>query len=211
MKKEKKLAKKLAVFAEQPQYTQHRSNKWTELKKKYDQEVAAKGQEIIKVRLLDGKIIEGFSWELTPLDVAKQISHSLASEVYIAKIDNVLWDLERPLESDCGIQLFKFDSPDAKAAYWTTAACTLAEALERLYCMDNSSVVCNVGSTQTGFFADIHSKQKSVNDSVNFQQLMLNAYPHLDQQKRICCNRRKYFQNTHSTTSQCRTYCDNEK
>lgn len=162
LKKEKKLAKKLAILAAEPQYYQARSNKWTELKQKHDQVVAAKGQEIINVSLLDGKIVEGFSWEITPLDVAKGISNALAAEVYVAKVNNVLWDLERPLEINCQIQLVKFDSPDAKAAFWSTAAYTLAEALERLYCTDDAGTVCNIGSTQNGFFADIHLKNKTV-------------------------------------------------
>lgn len=152
----------MAILASEPQHYQARSNKWTELKQKYDQEVAAKGREIINVTLLDGKIVEGFSWEITPLDVAKDISHALAAELYVAKVNNVLWDVERPLEIDCQIQLLKFDSPDAKAAFWTTAAYTLAEALERLYCTDNAGSVCNVGSTQTGFFADINFTHKTV-------------------------------------------------
>ncbi len=168
LKKEKKLAKKLAILAAEPQFFQDRSNKWTELKQKYDQEVAAKKQEIINVTLLDGKIVEGFSWELTPFDVAQGINHALASEVYLAKINNVLWDVERPLEMDCNIQLMKFDSQDAKAAFWTTAACTVAEALERLYCIEDGGLVCHVGSTQTGFYVDIQLKHKTVNGSSDF-------------------------------------------
>lgn len=162
MKKEKKLAKKLAAIAAEPQFYRDRSDKWTELKQKYAQAVVVKGQEIINATLLDGKKVEGFSWEITPLDVAKNISHALAAEVFIAKVNDKLWDLERPLEIDCNIQLEKFDSLDAKKAFWTTAACTLAEALERLYCTDNGGVVCNIGSTQTGFFADVKLNNKTV-------------------------------------------------
>lgn len=124
--------------------------------------MAAKEKEIINVKLLDGKTEEGFSWELTPLDVAKRISHALAAEVYISKVNDLLWDLERPLEFDCKIELAKFDSPDSKVAFRKTAAYTLAEALERLYYTDNGGVVCDSGSTQTGFFADIHMKSKTV-------------------------------------------------
>lgn len=140
----------------------NRTNKWVELNKKYNLEVVTKGQETIKVKLLDGKIVEGFSWELTPMDVAKGIGNALASEVYLAKVNDALWDLERPLETDCTIQLFKFDTPDSKAAFWTTAAYILAEALERMYCTDNGGVVCNVGSTLTGFFVDINLKSRTV-------------------------------------------------
>ncbi|KAG4072384.1 hypothetical protein HA402_004316 [Bradysia odoriphaga] len=162
-KKAKKLAKKLAIAASEPRFYQARSSKWTELKKKYDQEVASKEQKVINVTLLDGKVVEGFSWDLKPLQIAQDISHALTKEVCVAKINDQLWDLERPLEADCKIQLLKFDSQDAKTAFWTTAAFTLAEALERLYCTDDGGVVCSIGSTQTGFFADIDLTGKTIN------------------------------------------------
>ncbi|XP_037047481.1 threonine--tRNA ligase, cytoplasmic-like [Bradysia coprophila] len=162
-KKVRKLAKKLAVAASEPRFYQARSSKWTELKKRYDQEVASKEQEVIHVTLLDGKVVEGFSWDLTPLQIAQDISHALVQDVYIAKINDQLWDFERPLEADCKIQLLKYDSQDAKTAFWTTAAFTLAEALERLYCTDDGGVVCSIGSTQSGFYADIHLTAKTIN------------------------------------------------
>lgn len=162
LKKSKKLAKKLAIAATEPRFYQARTTKFNDLKKKYDEEVASREQEVINVKLLDGKIVEGFSWDLTPLKIAQDISHAMVQEVCIAKINDQLWDMERPLEADCKIQLLKFDSQDAKTAFWTTAAFTLAEALERLYCTDDGGVVCGIGSTQTGFFADIQLKDKTV-------------------------------------------------
>lgn len=124
--------------------------------------MASKEQVVINVTLLDGKVVEGFSYDLTPFKIAQGISHALANEIYLAKINDQLWDLERPLETDCKIQLLKYDAQEAKTAFWTTAAFTLAEALERLYCIDDGGVVCGIGSTQTGFFADVQLKEKTV-------------------------------------------------
>lgn len=162
LKKDKKLAKKLAAQAAEPAYFKPRFDVWTELKKKYDQELEAKDKQIIEVTLLDGKILQGYNWDFTPFEVAKSISTGLAAEVQVAKVNSVLWDLERPLEDNCDVELLKLDAPDAKAVFWTTAACTLAEALERIYGKDAGGLVCNIGSTQHGFFVDIHLEDKKV-------------------------------------------------
>lgn len=132
------------------------------MKKRYDAELAAKEKEIIQITLPDGKIVEGFNWDITPLDVAKGISSGLAADAVVAKVNNELWDMERQLEFGCNIQLLKFDAPDAKKAFWKTAACILGEALERIYGKDAGGLLCNIDSTQTGFIADIHLKSKTV-------------------------------------------------
>lgn len=190
LKKDQKLAKKLAALAEEPEYFQARSSKWTELKTKYDAEVAAKEKEIIKITLPDGKTVEGFNWDLTPLDVAKGISSGLASDAVVAKVNNELWDLERQLEFECKIELLKFDAPDAKATFWKTAAFTLGEALERIYGRDDGGLLCNIGSTQTGFFADIHLKNKTVPYDgfiTEFKKLYIKLFA-LDRSKKHCGN-----------------------
>lgn len=33
----------------------------------------------------------------------------------IAKVNNSVWDLDRPLEDDCSLQLLKFDDDEAQA------------------------------------------------------------------------------------------------
>lgn len=46
------------------------------------------------------------------MSIAMGISKSLAENVVIAKVDGQLWDLERPLESSCRLELLKFDDSE---------------------------------------------------------------------------------------------------
>lgn len=42
-------------------------------------------------------------------------SQALASDAVIAKMNGELWDLDRPLEGDCTLELLMFDNEEAKA------------------------------------------------------------------------------------------------
>lgn len=42
-------------------------------------------------------------------------SQALASNAVIAKVNGELWDLDRPLEGDCTLELLTFDNEEAKA------------------------------------------------------------------------------------------------
>lgn len=44
-------------------------------------------------------------------------SQGLADSTVIAKINGELWDLDRPLESSCQLQLLKFDDPEGMCFY----------------------------------------------------------------------------------------------
>ena len=60
----------------------------------------------------DGAQRSGMSWNTSPMDVATQISKSLSERIVIAKVDGVLWDLERPLEKSCSLELLDFEHPE---------------------------------------------------------------------------------------------------
>lgn len=70
---------------------------------------------------------EGKKWNTTPLDLAKEISKSLAGNALIAKVNGVLWDLLRPLEGDCKLEIFKFDSDEGRDTFWHSSAHILGE------------------------------------------------------------------------------------
>lgn len=42
-------------------------------------------------------------------------SQGLADNTVIAKVNGAVWDLDRPLEDDCSLQLLKFDDEEAQA------------------------------------------------------------------------------------------------
>lgn len=86
---------------------------------KYKAEVAEKERSPIKITMPDGKVLDGKAWETTPFLIAKGISKSLANATVIAKVNDELWDLDRPLEGDVSLKLLKFDDDDeAKQVFW---------------------------------------------------------------------------------------------
>lgn len=115
-----------------PEFIDHRIKIYDELKAQYLEELAKKPKNPIKVTLPDGKEVDATSWESTPYDVAKGISQGLADNTVIARVNNELWDLDRPLEGDCKLQLLKFDDPDAQAVFWHSSAHILGEAMEKV-------------------------------------------------------------------------------
>lgn len=67
-----------------------------------------------QVVLPDGATKECVKGVTTPLDIASGISKKLAQNALVAKVDGGVWDMFRPLESDCALQLCSFDDPDGK-------------------------------------------------------------------------------------------------
>lgn len=131
---------------------------WDELKAQYEQEVASKTSEPIKVTLPDGKVIDAQSWRTTPYEIAAGISKGLADNVVIAKVDNVLWDLDRPLEKDCSLRLLKFEDEEGQQVFWHSSAHILGEALERLY----GGCLCYGPPVENGFYYDMHLEDSGV-------------------------------------------------
>lgn len=72
-------------------------------------DVTAKPREEITVTMPNGNETKATSWETTPLAIAKGISKSLVERTVIAQVDGELWDLTRPLEKSCKLELLDFD------------------------------------------------------------------------------------------------------
>ncbi|XP_012721082.2 threonine--tRNA ligase 1, cytoplasmic [Fundulus heteroclitus] len=137
-----------------PQYIDERLSLYAKLKAEHDAliaERAAKDSKPIKVTLPDGKVVEAESWKTTPYQVACGISQGLADNTVIAKVNNSVWDLDRPLEDDCSLQLLKFDDEDAQAVYWHSSAHILGEAMERVY----GGCLCYGPPIENGFYYDM--------------------------------------------------------
>jgi threonyl-tRNA synthetase len=75
---------------------------WTQIfekvKAKRAAEQAAVPEEPIKVTLPDGKVMDGVRGKTSPYDIAMTISKGLAESSVVAKVDDVLWDMKRPLD-----------------------------------------------------------------------------------------------------------------
>lgn len=70
--------------------------------------------EPIAITMPDGAERKGVRGVTTPLDVANEISKSLAKNSVVAKVNGEIWDLFRPLEKDCRLELFPFDTPEGQ-------------------------------------------------------------------------------------------------
>ncbi|XP_035905621.1 threonine--tRNA ligase 1, cytoplasmic isoform X1 [Anopheles stephensi] len=134
-----------------PEFIDHRIKIYDELMAQYKEELEKKEKTPIKVTLPDGKQVEGLSWQTTPYDVARGISQGLADNTVIARVNNELWDLDRPLEGDCKLQLLKFDDPDAQAVFWHSSAHILGEAMEKRY----GGHLCYGPPIDNGFYYDM--------------------------------------------------------
>lgn len=75
---------------------------------------ARERNEQITVTLPDGGTKTAVKGATTPLDIAGQLSKSLAKQVVVADVDGGKWDLFRPLEQDCRLELHTFDNAKGK-------------------------------------------------------------------------------------------------
>ncbi|KAF9109931.1 threonyl-tRNA synthetase [Mortierella sp. AM989] len=131
----KRLAKKTYPLevSPTPEYVAHRIAMFDNLKKKADEVDAGQPRVAITITMPDGSEREGIAWQTSPMEIAKGIAKSLSERVVIAKVDNVLWDLERPLVSSCKLELLDFNSEEGKAVFWHSSAHVLGEACEKHY------------------------------------------------------------------------------
>jgi threonyl-tRNA synthetase len=118
--------------------------------------------EKITVTLGDGKLIEGESWVTSPADIARGIAKSLFERTVIARLDHgtpeeTLWDLERPLEKSCKLELLDFDHPEGKRVFWHSSAHILGEASERRFGCD----LCIGPPIEDGFYYEMALPEKA--------------------------------------------------
>ncbi|HWF09706.1 MAG TPA: threonine--tRNA ligase [Bryobacteraceae bacterium] len=86
----------------------------------------------IHVTLPDGSVQEVPSGS-SPLDVARNISPRLADAALVAKVNDNLYDLKRPLEGDAKVQILTVKDPDALYVYRHSTAHLCAAAVLELF------------------------------------------------------------------------------
>ncbi|MBD5335689.1 MAG: threonine--tRNA ligase [Bacteroides sp.] len=106
---------------------------------------------MINITFPDGNV-KAFEAGVTPRQIAESISPRFAADVLAAKVNGQEWDITRPIDGDASIELFKWDSPEGKHAFWHSSAHLLAEALQELY----PGVKFGIGpAIENGFYYDI--------------------------------------------------------
>lgn len=164
----------------QAEFIEPRLNLWNKLKAEYEDTLKTRPSEPIKVTLQYGQQYEGVSWHSTPYEIFKEINKHALKHAIVARVNNELWDLNRPLEKDCQLEVLNFENPLAKEVLWHSSAHVLGSALEIVYgCLLNSGP-----ATSNGFFYDIYNNNKLVSsffpDFYNFSNriLLLSSTDH---------------------------------
>ena len=106
---------------------------------------------MIKITLPDGSFKE-FEQGVTPYEVAQSISEGLARNVLVAKVNDQLVELDKPINEDASLTLYTWNDREGKDTFWHSSAHLMAAAIESLY----PGVKFGIGPhIETGFYYDI--------------------------------------------------------
>lgn len=106
---------------------------------------------MIQITFPDGSA-RSYEQGITGFGIAESISPALAREVLALSVDGETTEINRPIEKDAKVQLFKWDDDEGKHAFWHTSAHLLAEALQELY----PGIQFGFGpAIENGFFYDV--------------------------------------------------------
>lgn len=140
----------------------------------------------------DGAVKEGVSFVTSPFTIAAGISKQFAEKIVVAKVkysrrvatldEGLLnpeaeegvneddqwffWDVNRVLEGDCDLKLFKFEDKEGKETFWHSSAHVLGQTLENEYGVQ----LCHGPPTDSGFFYDSYSGKDIFTDK-NYKEI----------------------------------------
>ena len=110
---------------------------------------------MIKITFPDGSVRE-YESGVTGLQIAESISSRLAQEVLSCGVNGETYDLNRPINEDAKVVLYKWEDEEGKHTFWHTSAHLLAEALQELY----PGIQFGFGpAIENGFFYDVMPKE----------------------------------------------------
>jgi len=106
---------------------------------------------MVKITFPDGTVRE-YENGVTGYQIAESISPALARNVVSCGVNGETVELNRPINGDATIALYKFDDDEGKHTFWHTSAHLLAEALQELY----PGIQFGFGpAVENGFFYDV--------------------------------------------------------
>ena len=106
---------------------------------------------MVKITFPDGSVRE-YEQGVTGLQIAESLSPALARDVVSCGVNGETTELNRPINEDASIELYKFEDEEGKHTFWHTSAHLLAEALQELY----PGIQFGFGpAIENGFFYDV--------------------------------------------------------
>lgn len=116
---------------------------------------------MIKITFPDGSIRE-YNEGVNGLQIAESLSSSLAREVLACGVNGEIYDLERSINADSSVVLYKWDDDEGKHAFWHTSAHLMAEALQELY----PGIQFGIGpAIENGFYYDVDPGDTVIKES----------------------------------------------
>lgn len=116
---------------------------------------------MINITFPDGSVRQ-YEAGVNGLDIAKSISPRLAADVLAVSVNNEIYDLLRPINSDASIRLHKWEDPEAKKTFWHSSSHLMAEALEAIF----PGVKFGIGpAIETGFYYDVDLGEKNITEA----------------------------------------------
>lgn len=106
---------------------------------------------MIKITFPDGNVRE-YEQGVTGLQIAESLSAQLARDVIACGVNGETVELNRPINEDATIALYKWDDAEGKHAFWHTSAHLMAEAMQGLW----PGTQFGIGpAIETGFYYDV--------------------------------------------------------
>lgn len=129
--------------------------------------LAKQPREEIEITLISGDVKKSTSWETSPAHIAREISKSLFERTVISRVDGELWDLERPFEKSCKLELLDFEHPDGKKVFWHSSAHILGEAAERRF----GCALCIGPPVDDGFYYEMALPDQAAITALDYKPL----------------------------------------
>ena len=127
---------------------------------------------MINITFPDGSVRQ-YEQGVTAYQIAESISPALARSIVSCGVNGETVELNRPINEDAAIALYKFEDEEGKHSFWHTSAHLLAEALKELY----PGIQFGFGpAIEAGFFYDVllpNGEQIKEGDFVNIEKKML--------------------------------------
>ena len=117
---------------------------------------------MINITFPDGSV-RSYEQGVTGYQIAESISPALARSVLACGVNGETVELNRPIQEDATIELYKWEDEQGKHTFWHTSAHLLAEALQELY----PGIQFGFGpAVENGFFYDVLLKDgESIKES----------------------------------------------
>lgn len=122
---------------------------------------------MVKITFPNGSVRE-YEQGVTGLQIAESISPALARNVVSCGVNGETVELNRPINEDANVELYKFEDEQGKHTFWHTSAHLLAEALQELY----PGIQFGFGpAVESGFFYDVMPAEGQVISENDFAKI----------------------------------------